>query len=129
MIKKIFRLGVAAPLMVFCTTAFAEVLYTGKTLRDPFVDLSAENTTTTEETQRIEIAIRRLRLEGILYRMDNPQAIINGKIYGIGALAEGVAMITQIEKDEVVLKANDKEFILKYTKRMANDEKTIPAYN
>ena len=55
-----------------------------------------------------------INLEGILWDANDPKAIINGNIVGVGETVEG-KMIVEIKANSVIIKGDDgEEFELKY---------------
>jgi len=119
-------------LSLFCITLLlatfaqgAQVEYTAKMLRDPFIEevkeISAkemeEATALAEaqaETRAMEESIDTLAVEGIVHSIKNPVAIINGQIYRVGShLGSGV--VVKIEKEGVTISMSDKQFTLKQT--------------
>ncbi len=55
-----------------------------------------------------------INLEGILWDANDPKAIINGNIVGVGETVEG-KMIIEIKANSVIIKGDDgEEFELKY---------------
>ena len=101
--------------------AFAAVHYNGKALRDPFTDPTIVNVPKTDPDQ-MQNDYKSLHLQGILYSLENPRAIVNGNILGVGDKAIGESTVAAINKDNVVLSANGKTFILKETMRKTSDD-------
>ena len=108
----------AGLLCFFPMSAYAEVRYTGKGLRDPFLD-PAVITTPQDDTERVEKMVRTLTLEGLFVGSGSPRAIINGQLYDEGSALEGSTKIkvARIEKDGVVLDVKGKEYPLKQNLR------------
>ena len=97
-----------------------EVHYTGGDLRDPFLDQAA--TQTTDDTEGVEKAIKRLKLQGILFSPENPRAIISGSIYQEGSKIGTTGKVLRIEKDGVTLDVRGKEYFIKQTMRKTSDD-------
>lgn len=95
----------------------AESQYTAKMLRDPFTE-AAENISA-DDTIAMEQSMDTLVVEGILSAMNNPVAIINGKIYHVGSWL-GPGQVVQIEKEGVTLSVKGKRFTLKQNRGKTN---------
>jgi hypothetical protein len=95
----------------------AEVFYTGKTFRDPFRDPA--EITTPDDTTSFEESIKTMTLQGILYSLEKPLAIIDGKIYRVGSPL-GSGQVVQIEKETVTVSINGGQVILKQNKGTTN---------
>ena len=104
----------------FLVSAYANVRYTGKTFRDPFTDPGTD--TAKKDAARLETSYESLKLQGILYDVGNPRAIVNGKIVAVGDIVTGQAMVSAINKDEVILEANGKKYVLKQNVRKTTDD-------
>ena len=92
--------------------ARAEVSYTGKDLRDPFMEpVSAEPKQ--DDTEDIYTMLQSLTLQGVLLSPDKPQAIIDGKILRVGNRVGSSATIVNIEKDGVTFEAKGTKFVLR----------------
>ncbi len=95
----------------------AEVVqYTGKTYRDPFFD-TTENKPV-EESAAMQQSINAMNVQGILYAMDNPVAIIDGKIYRVGSRL-GAGQVIRIEKEGVTVSQSGKQFTIKQSRGKA----------
>ena len=115
------RMGV----FIFCvillageTAESAEVRYTGKTFRDPFMDVTEIRPV--DETSVMQQSIDSMNVQGILYSADNPVAIINGKIYRVGSRL-GTGQVVSIEKESVTITQGDKQFTIKQSRGKANE--------
>ena len=117
-------------LLLTATSALAAVKYNGKSLRDPFTDPAALAVKAdTDET--MQSILKSLKLQGILYSMENPRAIVNGKIVAIGdEISGGQAKVAAINRSSVVLSSNGKTYTLNETIRKTSNDtesKTPPA--
>lgn len=97
---------------------WAEAQYTGRALRDPFVDV-AENKPA-NETVVIQQVADTMSVQGILYDGNNPLAIIDGKIYRVGSRLGG-GQVTQIEKKGVTILQNGKQFTITQNRGKSNE--------
>ncbi len=95
----------------------AEVQYTAKTLRDPFSDAAENNRV--DDTTLMEQSLSTMNVQGILYTVDNPVAIIEGKIYRVGS-SLGAGRVVQIEKEGVTVSLNGKQFTIKQRRGKTN---------
>ena len=114
-----------AGVFIFCgvllaggTAVNAEVRYTGKTFRDPFMDTAEIRPA--DETTVMQQSIDSMNVQGILYAMDNPVAIINGKIYRVGSRL-GAGQVISIEKSGVTIAQGGKQFTIKQGRGKTND--------
>lgn len=96
----------------------AEITYNGKTFRDPFRD-PAEEAFAVNDAAASEQSISSMTLQGILYSLDKPLAIINGKIYRVGSPLGG-GQVVQIDKETVTVSVNGRQFTLKQNKGTTN---------
>lgn len=104
-------LGLAGPVVA------AEIVqYSGKGLRDPFVDMTESKPV--DETAVMQQSINTMTVQGILYAMENPVAIIDGKIYRVGSRL-GAGQVVRIEKEGVTVSQNGKQFTLKQSRGKA----------
>ena len=94
--------------------AVAEIKYTGKTMRDPFMD-AAEVKTAVDESAAMQQSVSAMTLQGILYNMDNPVAIIDGKFYRVGSRL-GAGQVTRIEREGVTVSQGGKQFTIKQSR-------------
>lgn len=95
-----------------------EAHYTGKAFRDPFMD--ASETKPADDNVALQQSINSMTVQGILYAMENPVAIINGKIYRVGSRL-GAGQIVRIEKEGVTLSQGGKQFTIKQSRGKVND--------
>ena len=94
------------------------VRYTGKALRDPFIDQS-DIAPPVDDTAVIQQSISSMQVQGILYALDNPLAIIDGKIYRVGSrLSAG--QVVRIEKEGVTVSQDGKQFTIKQSRGKTN---------
>ena len=94
------------------------VRYNGKTFRDPFID-QTEIVAPVDETAVIQQSISSMRVQGILYALDNPLAIIDGKIYRVGSRL-GAGQVVRIEKEAVTVTQDGKQFTIKQSRGKTN---------
>ena len=87
--------------------------YTGKALRDPFIDTTENKPADT--TTVMQQSINTMTVQGILYAMDNPVAIVDGKIYRVGSRL-GAGEVVRIEKEGVTVSQNGKQFTIKQSR-------------
>ena len=96
----------------------AEVKYSGKALRDPFMDTTEIKPV--DDTAAVQQSIDSMSVQGVLYDIDNPVAIISGKIYHVGSPL-GVGKVARIEKEGVTISQNGKQFTIKQSRGKTND--------
>ena len=119
------RPSTAAAALIFCSVLLSAgpaqsaelVQYTGRAFRDPFVDESEIKPV--DETVAIQQSIDGMTVQGILYAMDNPVAIIDGKIYRVGSRLAG-GQVVKIEKEGVTVSQGGKQFTIKQTRGKTN---------
>lgn len=114
---KILALFVFMLLFLNVLSAFAEKFkYDSKGKRSPFSPPGfVPETGTTGDISELDIP---LQVTGIIWDDNNPFAMINDKIVKKGDMVSG-ALVSDIKKDEVILKINDKKFVLKIKERKA----------
>ncbi len=101
--------------------AFAiEMKYKSTALRDPFIDPT--DAKPIDNSTKIEASIRALSVQGVVVSGNNKSAIINGAIYKVGSKV-GAALISDIDRDGVMVSYNDKEIKLQLIKRKPSNEK------
>lgn len=98
----------------------AEVRYTGANLRDPFVEQAAVQPQ--EDVASVDKKIGLLSLEGILFDVDHPRAIISGRIFQEGSEVGPGAKVVRINKDSVILDVLGKSYTIKQTIRKTSDD-------
>ena len=89
------------------------VQYTGKALRDPFVDVMENRPV--DDSAAMQQSVSAMTVQGILYAMENPVAIIDGKIYRVGSRL-GAGEVVRIEKEGVIVSQNGKQITLKQSR-------------
>ncbi len=105
---------------VFCLSMTASAIaatpvpYTGKQYRDPFID--KKEVKVVDESATIQQSIESMNVQGILYNMENPVAIIDGRIYRIGNRIGGGGQVVKIEKGGVTVAQGGKQFTIKQTR-------------
>ncbi len=113
--------GVILFFSVFFLVVYAaqgvEMEYTAKALRDPFSD-GSENKPN-DDTAALAQSLNVMTVQGLLCAVDNPVAIVDGKIYRIGSSLGG-GQVVAIEKEGVTVSLNGKSFKLKQSRGKAN---------
>ena len=113
-------------LFLFCAVVLAAgqalaaetAQYTGKSLRDPFVDTTEVRPP--DETVSMQRSVSSMTVQGILYTAENPVAIIDGKIYRVGSRL-GAGQVVSIEKEGVTVSQNGKQFTIKQSRGKTNE--------
>ena len=76
--------------------------------RDPFESILPKEDLRLKKEEAIvkaQVAAPKLKVEGILWGSNKPRAIINGKVYGVGEVIQGMPQtkIHKIEKGVVII--------------------------
>ena len=88
------------------------VEYTGASFRDPFERIMPEPPAPEPEPEEADHFLESLRIQGIVWNSDQPTAVINGSIMGIGG-AVGAAEVVVIGEDGVTLRYKGQETVLR----------------
>lgn len=121
--------------LCFCAAlpAQAEVKYTASLLRDPFALQMDAPKPGIDEPDGLVKKVLLWTVQGVVASQTNPRAIINGKIYRIGAEPIPGVKVTRIDKDGVYVSVGQKEVLLNrraqtMSKGKTNNDFTKKAY-
>jgi hypothetical protein len=88
------------------------VEYTGASFRDPFKRIMPEPPAPEPEPEEVDRFLESLRIQGIVWNSDQPTAVINGSIVGVGGVV-GAAEVVVIGEDGVTLRYKGQETVLR----------------
>ena len=96
---------VVVGVLLFRPPAALAVEYSGQHFRDPFESL------TPAKSQAVAVKEALPRLEGVLWNVQPPRAILSGQVVGVGNRV-GSAEVIRIEKEGVTIRMKGREYVL-----------------